>query len=347
MVERPRRVTKAVRAFTIGTLIGAGIPLALDRIAPDRVPDKAQADCLTVENETLNHVYKIMKEPGPEKLHDIFDGAETLEEIRDKYWPYAKNRAEKYGLTLIDSRPHNIREISEASSADQVLAKLNDFTSQYGFSVDIPTEEGVVGEFTYYPLSRESIQLEDLKERANRFLRFFSFIPVELVRLSGMEHMVLVDDFNDVGVAGLADSHTRSIFVEFGSFDMNLTIHEMSHLIDGVICGDAADEDSEFRELNSKGFQYGEGDERWLYKTMVDMYGQINPLEDKATMMVNIVDGLWPQDYNLSPAIKSKFALLLARLETKVPHIVAYLRSLEITQVLPEGRIRIMPLWFE
>lgn len=327
MAERLRRVTKAMRATTLGALIafssGAAFgTLAALKISPERpLEPPGQADCLTVDSETLKGVYRILDQPGYENAIGGLD------------WQYSKQQAENYGLTLVDSKPHVV-EISELglepSSVDKILAILNDFSSHFGFSVDIPEENIVVDESPkYYALSRESIDLEYFKRRALKFVSFFSFIPVELVRLSGMKHMVLVDAIAS-GAAGVADNNRKSIFIARGYFNNNVIAHEMSHLIDAELCGTAAGEDSEFRKLNPKGFKYGQKDEKWIDKAVVDIYGQEGGvLEDKATMLARIIHQYERLELDFLPVeIKSKLALILDRLEERIPYITPYLISM-------------------
>lgn len=320
MAERLVTIKEHARAAAIGVLTVANIltVTSAGKISPDKPLDKPQGQvrCLPVESEILNRVNWIIDQPRPTEI--------------GRNWDYANQQAKIYDLSLIDpiSYMREISDMPKPSPVIQILATLNDFTSQYGFSVDMPEENIVVdGSTKYYAFSRESIDRRAFRRRALRFLGFFSYIPVELVRLSGMEHMVLVDAITS-GAAGLADINRKSIFIAHGYFNEDLVFHEMSHLDDAEQCGTDAGEDSQFRKLNPKGFKYGQKDEKWIDKAVVDIYGQKGgPVEDKATISVIIMNGFWALD-SMSEELKSKLAFRLARLEKEIPHITAYLRSI-------------------
>lgn len=335
MAERLRQVAKVIRTTALGALIAFDTLAATEIFSSDKPP--TQADCPTVDDEILKGVYRIMDKPrSATPIYTAYTG-EDLKEKRKKEWLYARDQAENYDLTLVDSLPFQ-EMLEEVSSVDELLTTLNRFTSEYGFSIYMPQEEDTTGRLPpYKPLSRESIDLNYLKKwEAGMFLKFFSYIPKELVHLSGMERMVLVEsplfssapnyDDNE-GVVGLADYSTGSILIN--RLDDRLIIHEMEHLIDRKLCGTAVGKDSQLRGLNPKGFQYGEEYKKEIdERIVVNPYAKTGIVEEKAETMERIVHfGVTvDNDYQVR---KSKFALLLARLEEEVPGITAYLKSLE------------------
>lgn len=296
--------------------------------------------CDVVPQAVADEVNRNLDTPEDPRLVEL----EKLEykEFDKKYREYALTAASENGLTLIDSTEYE-KQVDKAESVDEVLYTLNSYTRQYGFNVSVhgswdPKDVGI-GLTT---LDKKDIDLAEFKKGANGLMGSLFFSPVELIKLSDLQEIRIVQEIGHVAFTnasnpiGVAHSVTHIMYATLQGFnegDFEHFDHELGHLFDYRVCGIwGYRRDPEYKALNSKSFKY---DRAYLYTQdyprddVVSGYAGTAVEEDKADMQKVMVNGL--DDDLIDPKskiLKAKYRLLLSRLENKVPGVSAYLAAI-------------------
>lgn len=246
-----------------------------------------------------------------------------------------------HGLTIHELTPF-LDRIGEAIEVDQVTGIVNEFTNQYGVTFEIPERWDMRNlTTTFTAVDKITMDVPTYKYGAAIFMRSLAAIPEEVIRLSNFKKIQLVNDLNpvlsksDTQKVGVADNFANVMYLDnvgFNSYSIGMYFrHEISHGIDATVCGDVAiyKGDPEYEALNPVGFQYGTVRDD-LLDFVFTQYASKNSLEDKAELIGAMLVGL--NDYETySPILRAKYELLLARLESNIPGISGYLRSIGLS----------------
>lgn len=252
------------------------------------------------------------------------------------------DEAKKRGLTVIDNDPA-FKKLKTADSVDEVLSVVNSYTSNFDLKVELAesTDFKDIG-YGIEPVKKEDIDLKEFKKGAANLLWSFTYLPTEVVKESGMNTLKVTESIKpDVPFVPMYEPDpplstnpvtgiiytTRNTFYRVSSSEY---FHEIEHGLDKKECGLwGMLRDPEFHDLNPKGFKYGKENKDALFKTVAASYGQKHVIEDKATVSELLFSGFAKALYQYeSPVIQQKQALILARLEKKVPNITEYISAI-------------------
>ena len=276
---------------------------------------------------------------GTLESDDVEPGQKSRSEL---YLDLTQEVAPKYGLHLIDPT----ERVKRLQSADNVQAVLDELQSHMG-DLGIPivlheTLDSKDARVDAEPFDPNSLEMsQDLIDGVSSFIYSTSYVPKELYEFIDIKEIRIVDtfkptdnpivgEFTAAGKAMMDDGiiYLPKSYLLQGDFD--LIMHEVSHLLDYRLNGDSYDatyEDQEFTALNKEEFDYGDPNEDM--SDMVALYSATNPVEDKATLMETMINGLSRVYlYHENPIIRNKYRLLLGRIEQNVPGYSQYMLSI-------------------
>lgn len=302
-------------------------------------------DCMNPSRSSIIAVDQALHAPDNETYRKVL-----LSVDKDSEKEYRRMQADKYGVTILDGDPY-VLGLEQTTTQDEALLVLNSFTSNFGFKFMIPTakepRDSVTGgeQIIEYDLLEDlDLALSDLKLAAVGMIENLSRLPVEIGNLSNIHRILIVKNLSPIyknpdpnssesQIVAQTNSFNNSIYLDFNGFKnsawKDLFLHELSHGIDGTVCGDFGKlKDVQYERINPPEFRYGdysiEGEEYVLRS-----YGATSVAEDKAVTMEKMLTGL-VNPYNLPIVVRAKYELQLARLEANVPGISGYLRSISV-----------------
>ncbi|MBI3985137.1 MAG: hypothetical protein HY344_04370 [Candidatus Levybacteria bacterium] len=320
-----RPFVSAAVALSIASTAGVGEysandPFLLPRLAQNFLQDA----CPVVPSEAARIVDFAFNRKGqvPSTDYGIFK-------------QFAQNKAKELGLTLVEVEPY-LDQLYQASTTREVLDLLNAFTSNFSFSVEVPSGMELKDVFLpYKAVDFDSLDFERLKSGTEIFMSTFNFVPVEIVRASEIRKVKIVDESpfaNGMRTAGVYEALPDTMILPLHTFyngKPHVIIHELGHGVDTSYCGMFVYErDPEYRHLNPDGFVYGSimpGYDRYV----VSKYSTTKMYEDKAEIYADILTPF--SDYrSYTPVQLEKAKLLLARLEAAAPSTAEYLLAINV-----------------
>lgn len=307
-----------------------------------------------VEKQVAEQVAKPPKDPVLVQLEQDYESGRLDDAgYQQRYMQWVRTTAERDGLHVVDPRPY-MAEVAEANTADEVLSALSGYTRPYGFSVTMPHKADLrdAGNPTF--VREGEVDIETLRQAGSDLLDILYPLPAELMRAVDVNGIRIVSELEAVDggaavgtfkPAGEADTRTGIIYLPLKALHRGLSAdqviapedsglrkilaHEIGHRLDGKLCGPDAAVDEAYTGYNTPDFTYGsKWDERVGRKNVLDSYGARDPLEDKGRQYERILPGLDPKIRGEGTVIREKNALLLGRLEEKVPGIARYLSEL-------------------
>lgn len=273
--------------------------------------------------------------------------------------------AKKYGLTLVDTSSY-MNRIDKSESEAEATKVVDDFMA--GFDIDFSVQDArdvkeidgaiaeaiLVGERSIVfsedlPVvvpsepykddqaatdDPEPSELDTFRGAAKDFVNNVGRLPVEVVALAKVSSIDVNDELRDgkagyywpVGPGEIQISEEAFL----GGGAKNTATHELTHAIDVGLCQFwGSRRDAEFRALNPPGFRYGQDNvKKDDLLSFDEPYGMENIREDKATVGESLLTALFPESITQSPAVLAKGALLLARIEHRVPGAGKYIATL-------------------
>jgi hypothetical protein len=329
----------------------AGEPEFFPRLAFEFLADQ---DCVNLdENISIKIAEKLNSPDDPELVRlytDLmrFSHIQDPIEINQTYEALAgfqKKQAEKYGITLVDPHPF-LQRLDASKDTQELLEVTNDFTNEYGINFEIRPPYLLKDNTIFFErLTQEDLRYGNFKSFVSVFVKSMSQnIPLEVAHLAKNRTIIPVKNISIIDLSnplsprpdyeGAANSGTGITYLDYditNPKDMGETLrHEIGHHIDGTICGDIGSlRDSEYIGFNPPGFSYGKTKDE-SHKVVTSSYGGTKPKEDKAEMYEVLLGGMIGFDEH-SPVIRSKYEILLARLESNIPGIADYIRSISLS----------------
>ena len=167
------------------------------------------------------------------------------------------------------------------------------------------------------------------------------YLPIEVANLAGDIELRFVksiqpDEKGNSTTIGLATSYPKRIYVDMNAFYFGndfIIPHEIGHHIDANTCGvEGSSIDSQYSGLNPSDFEYL-GDNyvtvtnQQVEDFVANAYGMDKLVEDKATLMQeNLTEAEGFGD--MAPVLRSKFELIISRIEQHAPRYAGYLRAI-------------------
>ncbi len=322
------RLGKAIYGLTIAASVtGAGlgqyiyddalfVPKFIAKNIEDTCPPIPEIKIQDAKNE-LN---------GPNKVGLYINSPE--------YYAYAKQQAEKYGLTLVDATPY-LEQIDNAKSTSEILSTLNSYFNQYSVIVEIPENVGIKDVLEgYQPLSEDEKNAEKIKKGVSLMIKSARFIPEEVWKASEVKKIKLIKlGYINDPLGGQSPSTAMAIYtgnnVLFnpliaGSDDLP---HELGHFLMYKACGYGLNHDKQFEKLNPPGTKYGVPSMQWP-KLVRRSHSIESSAEDEATILELILTGVitYPND---PPVMQKKEELLSARINEIIgKNITGYYKSI-------------------
>lgn len=293
--------------------------------------------CPPVSIRQMNSVGKIgLQADNPELTRIVRERDVSDDAFQNDFENYTLEQAKKYGVTVIDRRPYRA-QLEKADSVDQVFDVLSKFTANYG--IKIKTGERNEKE----RLHKKDIDLKQFKEGAGAFISTVHFMPVELVKLSGVTTIEIVNSLEKFEALGqklvpngiiIPEKHIIRVPIEdFYNGNPKVISHEIAHGVDYFLCGPTGWKmnDPLFTKLNPKGFRYGVEDDDAVDAVVAEVYGETNVLEDKATELQRSLVALDLEILAEDTPLRKKYEVLMARIVQKIPKLDLYLRSISKT----------------
>lgn len=292
-------------------------------------------DCPPVDPAVLEVVKTIFSTKDPKELKKISP------DTPNKYDKYVRDQAERFGVTL--HNPNSaLEKLFISETVDDALAGFNDFIAGFGYTATIPTETDEHDRYEGLDVV-PSQDLDPLKFAVGAYsaIKTLQYLPTEVAKLAGdveirFVRFPVLEGETVSQVVGLATFEPRKIYVDMDAFYTGhdyIIPHEIGHQIDVNSCGvDGYRVDSEYSSLNPSDFEYldntlfgqvDENDEALVERT----YGLVNIAEDKAVLLEqNLVEA---EGFGkMSPVLRSKFELIIARIEEHTPRYAGFLRSI-------------------
>jgi hypothetical protein len=243
--------------------------------------------------------------------------------LSEDYRSYIDTEAKNRGFHLVDDLPYQ-KEMARANSVDEVLDILNQFSGKYGFSVELHDRDNPSA-ISKGPMDQQGL-FKYFRFGAVNMMEYFHFLPVEVANLADIKKLVIRRGGIPKGYSATAkpDGTITIKFHEFVGAKYTIFMHEIGHEVDDHTCGDQANIDPTYTNLNPSGFTYQRGSRHWQGITATK-YGARKPVEDKAEMYKDMLSMIVPERFNDSDkAIREKYLLLLERLDLKIPGIADY-----------------------
>lgn len=353
----PRKRTIAAGLGFAGVSLAAGFgqiyaddPLLVPAFIVEGIGDN---DCATIERDVFQQVDNILSSGDDPKLSRLYNRLKRADErgnferasvLTGRINEYFGEIAERNGITILNPK-ETVDLIQSSQTVEEINEHLRNFTSQYGINLTFPTTReisDVVTSFDPVPLEGQDAHTHGLY--AGMFAEYLSLLPVEVVKLSGIENIKVVSNLTTFGgqkydpedrSAGQANAFNDTVYIDYDLGFMTTTSgivlnHELAHGIDATICGNiGAYRDSEFDDLNPEGFNYvGDGISLNSSGVTANEYGAVHPTEDKAVIYEKFLSGFTLNYRDQSPVIQEKIELLLTRLEANIPGISNYYREM-------------------
>ncbi len=345
--ERRRRASTAVGiTLAVATGIGGAGLFVKDKLANANVDldslintnvTLSQDACPPVDQSTLQVVQTIFDTKDPKELKDVSPATPN------KYDKYVRLQAKRFGVTLSDP---NLAydKLVEAQTVDDVLGGFNDFLQEFGYTATIPTQRDEHDDYANVELlPPEDVDFKNFAIGTYLAIQALQYLPVEVARLASdveIRFVKSIGRYEDEAMPmaiGLAISNPNRIYVDMEAFydgtnDFVLP-HEIGHHIDAAFCGEIGyRNDTDYSTLNPDNFTYlGDNYLSVLDKDVEDVtasrYGASNIVEDKAVVMEETLteaEGFG----EMSPVLRSKFELIIARIEQHAPRYAGYLRAI-------------------
>lgn len=330
-------------------------PMAAPKLAIEYAAGKG---CEKPTRQELSAVRTLLENPEAVYVAAKKDAGDLDE------WSLENDTANKYGLTLVETSSY-MKRIDEAGSEAEVTEVVDDFMGSYklGFAVEDPmavkevdktmSQTVVAGEVSIIlsedlpfvvpsePRKDDEAAIHDprpsrlntFRGAAKDFVDNIGRLPVEVVVLAKASSIDVKDDLTDGSLGRYVPDGSGEIQLAEESFldgDQSVVTHELTHAIDYGLCHLLGSQrDPEFRGLNPPGFRYGQDNvKKSDMRSFAEPYGTVDVLEDKATVGEGLLTALFPETLTQSPAILAKSALLLARIEHRVPGAGRYIATL-------------------
>lgn len=346
--ERKRRLGKAASIALAATtaITGASIFIA-DKMAHAEKTSAVDGianltilnefDCPPTDPQVLEVVGTIFSTKDPKELKTIGP------EVPNKYDKYVKLQAKRFGVTL--QNPNSaLDKLFYSKTIEGALAGFNDFLSGFSYTATIPTEKDSYDEQKGMEVvSAENLDPLKFAVGAYGAINALQYLPTEVAKLAGDVEIRFVNSINvndqEEGIPkpiGLATFNPNRIYVDINAFYFGYDFiipHEIGHQIDISTCGiDGFRIDSEYASLNPSGFAYiGDNyvsiSDKDIKDVAVSAYGASDIAEDKATVMEkNLTEAEGFGD--MAPVVRSKFELIISRIEERAPRYAGYLRAI-------------------
>ena len=238
---------------------------------------------------------------------------------------FADRQAQRYGFTLVNDDQQKA-ELQQATTVDQAVDAIDDFTENYGIKFGIKTKSYFLDVTSAKPISKDDLRIFTLQADGKGLMEELHFIPKELVQLGGVKDIKLTGDIEGGHDAGIYQTGRDEIDLDKKDFANDTdVVHELTHPLDKATCGYwGRKRDPSFKALNPSGFKYGANNHDT--RVVSSNYGGTNVVEDKAEIGRNLLGGD-PQVLN-DPILKRKAQLLLGRFEHRLPRISNYVAAI-------------------
>lgn len=293
------------------------------------------ADCPPVDPAVLEIVKAIFSTKDPKELKKISP------DTPNKYDKYVRDQAQRFGVTL--QNPNSaFDKLFYSERMDDALAGFNEFLSGFGYTATIPKETDEYDRYDGVDIVQDQ-DLDPLQFAVGAYsaIKTLQYLPTEVAKLAGnveirfVKFPVLQGEVLPQTI-GLAVNTPRRIYVDTNAFYLGndyIIPHEIGHQIDVITCGTEGFRiDSEYSSLNPTGFEYLE--DNWIAvrdKQVADLvegsYGMKSIVEDKAVLLeenLTKAEGFG----DMSPVVRSKFELIITRIEERAPRYAGFLRAI-------------------
>jgi predicted metal-dependent HD superfamily phosphohydrolase len=323
-------------AFLAGAAVSGKSLVNFTEVQPIRTITH-ESGCPTVSKAELNKVHLLLNAPDkPGLTKAVGDSA--------KINSFVKKEANLYGLTQVDGYPYRTYIKEKAQNPGNVIHYLNQYASELGFTVEVHTKKSKpIKNVSYVDMIHSDVN--DFKRGAYGLMNAFFWMPKQEIKAIGLKKIRIVGDFYDgkeevnIGATASSGGVITIGLAEFVNGSSDIYRHEAGHIEDRSFCGNFGFDyyDPQYRGHNPGDFEYGvEPFTHQIWEdTTVSEYGTSNMAEDKAEMYTGVLGPLNRHFiHSRFPAIRKKEELLIARLNTQVPHLTNYLAAISVRKTI-------------